>query len=197
MQIGITDVKNANKFWCVYEHVLQDGKIVFSGVCRLPDLLTFKDALNNSEWRALFSKGGGCFINIIHMTFDQNEARNVRSRRIAELGYVPQCNLHGHDVRTSNRAVRCNNGEIYSSQAEAARALGLHQGNLSAHLKGKTKTIGGYWFEYVDAPPIQPMTPQPPADPYPGYTGVHTLPDGTIWGVNANNEIHQLGTTQQ
>lgn len=199
MQIAINNVNNFTNLYAVYEHVLADGKVIFINLCRLTEVFTLKQARDNSEWRKLFANGGGMFINIIHTTNDEIEGRNFASKRIAELGYRPHCNLYGHDLRVHNRRIRCSNGEIYNSQSDAARALGLHQGNLSKHMKGFSKTIGGYWFEYVDddKPIPPPLAQQPPADPYPGYTGIHTIGDGTVWGFDANGNPHQLGTTQQ
>lgn len=41
------------------------------------------------------------------------------------------------------------NDKIYESQTQAAKELGLDQGNISRVCRGKAKTTGGYHFEFV------------------------------------------------
>ena len=38
----------------------------------------------------------------------------------------------------------------FKSQVEAARELGINQGNISSCLTGKLKTVGGYHFRYAE-----------------------------------------------
>jgi hypothetical protein len=46
--------------------------------------------------------------------------------------------------------VRCvENGEIFTSQADAAARMGLSASNLSSHLNGKYADVSGYHFERV------------------------------------------------
>ena len=49
------------------------------------------------------------------------------------------------------RKVRCiENGEVYNSQSEASRNLGVKQQAIGRVLKGELKQTGGYHFEYVE-----------------------------------------------
>ena len=49
------------------------------------------------------------------------------------------------------RKVRCiETGEVYNSQNEASRNLGVNQKSVSKVLKGELKQTGGYHFEYVE-----------------------------------------------
>ena len=52
------------------------------------------------------------------------------------------------------RKVRCiETGEVYNSQKEASKNLGVNQQSIGKVLKGKLKQTGGYHFEYVDVEP--------------------------------------------
>lgn len=55
-------------------------------------------------------------------------------------------------LRTPVRAINVHTGEIqdFPSQADAARALGVHQPNIRHVLSGWYKQTGGYRFEYLD-----------------------------------------------
>lgn len=64
---------------------------------------------------------------------------------------------HAHDNGLANtrKPVKVTNmatgtSEIYRGQHEAARELGLNQGNINHALRGKMRTYRGYKFEYVD-----------------------------------------------
>lgn len=54
--------------------------------------------------------------------------------------------------RTPVRAINTETGaaSVYYSQADAARRLGLSQGNICMVLTGRRNHTGGYRFEYVD-----------------------------------------------
>ena len=52
------------------------------------------------------------------------------------------------------RKVRCiETGEVYTSQSEASRNLGVKQQSIGKVLKGEQKQTGGYHFEYVEVEP--------------------------------------------
>jgi hypothetical protein len=52
---------------------------------------------------------------------------------------------------THSRPIRCvDTGEVFPSQIAAALAHGTRPSNLSDHLKGKSITVGGRTYEYVD-----------------------------------------------
>lgn len=56
--------------------------------------------------------------------------------------------------RIGVKKIKClENGEIYNSQSEAARDLGLYQSNIKQVLKGRQKHIHGYHFIYVNENP--------------------------------------------
>ena len=51
---------------------------------------------------------------------------------------------------THSRPIRCvDTGEVFPSQIAAALAHGTRPSNLSDHLKGKSITVGGRTYEYV------------------------------------------------
>lgn len=53
-------------------------------------------------------------------------------------------------AKTISHKIKCiNNGIIYSSQLEAAKALGIKQGHISEVLNGKRSSVKGYLFERI------------------------------------------------
>ena len=55
-----------------------------------------------------------------------------------------------HMIKHIRKKVKClETGKIFNSTAEAARWLGVHRSNITNACKGKTKTSGGYHWQYV------------------------------------------------
>lgn len=53
--------------------------------------------------------------------------------------------------RKRKKKIRCiEDNNIFSTQIQACRAYNLHKGNLSYHLQGKTKSIKGLHFEFIE-----------------------------------------------
>lgn len=59
-------------------------------------------------------------------------------------------NTRGVTAKCPIKASKLNKTYYFPSQQECARTLGLDVSNISACLKGKRKTHGGYTFEYLE-----------------------------------------------
>lgn len=78
------------------------------------------------------------------------------------LPRVPTKPMYKADART-RQPVQCNQtGQVFASQIEAAKAMGINKGQLSQHLQGRSgyKTIKGMTFTLVPAVP-SPMPLHP------------------------------------
>lgn len=153
----ISDVNSAEKLWCVYEHWSNAGdgqppRLIYINACRLTDTFRFKDARDNSEWFRIYQNGGAIMVNIVLITEDRNEATRQAIERCKAQPTIPQCNLHGWNMRTAARPILCSNGVTYQTQAEAATALNLAQSNISRCLRGQLNSVGGYRFAYAATP---------------------------------------------
>ncbi len=74
---------------------------------------------------------------------------------IALLAWKPTQILEQHVIQIKRgrpgNPVRCvQTGSVFPSQGEAARSMGLSPGNLSQHLNGKYKHVGGYTFNRLE-----------------------------------------------
>lgn len=155
--LPIQDVNSINKLWCAYEHHVPP-QIVYVNTCKLTDLFKLADARDNSEWFKMFANGGGIMIHLLLITDSRHRAVETAIARAKSLTPMPRCNLHGWNMKTSARPILCSNGKTYSTQREAADELKLDQGNLSKHLRGELKTVGGYTFAYA-SPEAENITP--------------------------------------
>ncbi|AVH85645.1 HNH homing endonuclease [Lactobacillus phage Maenad] len=70
------------------------------------------------------------------------------NRQYREKHGVSQTEACGHAVFTIN--LNAHEVSRFPSQHEAARQLGVRQGNISRVLKGKQNQTGGYWFTKAD-----------------------------------------------
>lgn len=140
--------------WCAYEHsaTLEAGKppsVIFVSACRLVDVYKLTEGKTNSDWSALFERGGQLLVRII-ATGDKVDVIKHAQRHARSLPTLPRCNLHGINVRGARRAVLCHqNGRTYATQREASDELGLSQSAISQHLDGKLTAVRGYSFEYT------------------------------------------------
>lgn len=73
--------------------------------------------------------------------------------RVENLEWVTRSQNICHAVRTGLRKTtpvrNVETGEIYESQAECARRIGVDQGSIGHCLSGRQLTCRGYHFEYV------------------------------------------------
>lgn len=153
-----TIIDKVNAFpvqWCVYEHHLSDPTTgrddhIYIGVCKLVEVYHFPDAKRNSEWTTRVTPQSVITIKIIQ-TGDRADCINERGRMLSVTR--PVCNMRGFDYIGRSTGVFCNeNGMLYESQSEAAKALGLHQARISGHLAGKPgyARVGGYTFRRAE-----------------------------------------------
>lgn len=71
-----------------------------------------------------------------------------------EWATIQENNTHGSRVQKTSKPVKVidiANGEynIYCSQSQCGRELGLHASNINMALKGNLTHVGGYVFEYA------------------------------------------------
>lgn len=78
--------------------------------------------------------------NVLNLEWCDN-SYNVRYR---EKYGVSQTETLGHPVYVIN--LKTQESLRFESQSEAGRELGVRQGDISAVLRGRQKTAGGYWF---------------------------------------------------
>lgn len=150
-------VEQLTDAYCVYEHWMNDPdptltpeqafRLMFISYCKLYDVFTCPEARRNNEWQKHFKSGVQVTLRIIMTTTDAREAMNYAQAQVREKR--PFCNIRGY--RQSGRTlVICNeNGETYRSAADAAKALGLSQSQLTNHLnhvKGY-RTVRGFTFK--------------------------------------------------
>ena len=84
---------------------------------------------------------------------DQNRENNCVNN-LEWVSHKDNINYSDHNERMGKahrKKVRCiETGIIYNSIKEAAESMGLTISALSHHLRGKTKSCGGYHWEYVE-----------------------------------------------
>lgn len=139
--------------WCAFEHqaTLEPGKppaVILVGACKLVDVYRLTEGKTNSDWHALFARGGHVLVRII-ATGERTDIIRYAQRHAFSFPTMPRCNLRGFNVRGANRAVRCSNGETYKTQRDAAKALGVSQSAISQHLDGKLTSVRGLTFDYA------------------------------------------------
>jgi len=121
------------------------------GTVRTPDVYKLSGFADNDGWRRHVTPDTMITI-IILCTGDIWECRRYADTLLREMK-LPICN--GYRIATAaHRAtpIRCNNGEVYRSQTDAANQLGLSQAHISRHLNGGLKHVQGYTFEYCEKP---------------------------------------------
>lgn len=82
----------------------------------------------------------------------------VRSKALKHAQQIAQqfetlgANVHIHELSQDPKTrpvVNLDDGAIYENAADACRVLGLDEGNMSKHLRGKLQRIAGKRFKYV------------------------------------------------
>lgn len=109
----------------------------------------------------------------IRLVSDEGKVYNFYIHRLVALEYVPNPNnletvdhidgdkthnyannlqwmtLEDNTKKAKNKKIYClENNKVYLSQTEAAKELGLNQGNISKVCRGVLKQTGGYHFSF-------------------------------------------------
>lgn len=144
---------------CVFEHSMQSTpndppQKLFVSACKLTDLLTMREAINNSEWARVTNNGKHpIIITIIAICNTALEANRAAFTYMQSLPEWPHCNKHGFNLDRSSRRIMCSDGREFNNQDEAARAIGCTPSALSQHMRGKLPHVKGYRFEYLNRKP--------------------------------------------
>ena len=154
----VVETERPFDLWCVYEHqvVMTEGEppqVIMIGACRLNEVYLLMDGKRNSEWASIFRNGGSVLVRVVAVSNDRREAFMHAQDLLRVSNPRPLCNLKGYNV-TPKRRVQCiNNGQVYQSQTEASKALGVQQSTISRQLKGELEHAGGYRFVFcADVP---------------------------------------------
>ena len=133
--------ENKHGYLCV--DLSKDGKLYKK---RVNILMAEAWGLPKPDWWA----PGMCKLDVAHL--DDNPQNN----NLSNLYWKTRSeNLDTDSWREKNKvklftSIRCvETGEIYPSQAAAARAIGLHPYGINNCLMGKQNTCGGYHWERV------------------------------------------------
>ena len=148
-------LESHRKAWCMYEHHVpsrpgEPPMHIYTGACLLRDVFAAPDAKRNTEWIKLVNPELTPVMLVITAIGTISEMLNARA--IATRDKPTHCNRYGRDLSTTNRVLKCSNGQTYHSQQHAADELGLNQSQLSKHLRRLPghKSIKGYTFSYED-----------------------------------------------
>jgi len=169
MQVTLTRDQMQTAF-CVYSHAM-GGAVVFLGICQIRDVYNAPDARNNTEWVKMTENNAQVTVTVLHASEDANECINHRYKLFKEQG-TPLCNQRGQFYGSVLTHVKCiETGEIFVSQADCARVLGLNKSQLCNHLNRNAgfNSVKGRTFEKCAAPsnqgahPFQRRPPQPPS----------------------------------
>lgn len=89
------------------------------------------------------------FIPNPHNYSDVNHKdKNRQNNHVDNLEWLPH---DEHLQQNKGKKVRCiETGQEFDSIQQASREMGINQGNLVSHLKGRLKSIKGLHFEFVD-----------------------------------------------
>ncbi len=144
--IGFTQAEIA-RCHTIYELWAGDS-LIYLGVGLLRDLLSMKEPKKHGAFVKLVSEDTPLSI-VVKYTGGMVECNNKRAAMLRDLPARPILNTPS-PLNSRTSWVKCiNDGRIYRSQLEAAEAYGVAQGNMSAHLSGRLKTLGGRVFEIV------------------------------------------------
>lgn len=130
--------------------VVDFDEIVYAGINYLPAIVRLDDLIKLPS----FDKTKPYIVKILKHYPDHIQARNALNNFIilACNALLPKYNMLSTYNCRAHRKIFCNENQTeYKSAHHACQVLGLHQGNLSNHLQGKTgfRTIKGYTFRYV------------------------------------------------
>lgn len=146
-----------NHTWAVVEYSVFDvdaphGKrLIYILGCKLSVVTSLAEPARNSEWNKIVSDATYLYINVCFIG-EKFAALREASNRVRALSPRPHCNARGYSLNNVSRPIVCSNGITYPSQIEAARALGINQGQLSRHLSGELQHVKCLTFAYKDSP---------------------------------------------
>lgn len=151
----ILDTSPDRPMYCVYEHYasFEMGKppeLIFVGASKITTLLHFQEARKNTEWARMLGYGGQVMVRIIATGEDLRECQRYAIQHLNQLPRYPRCNMRGTERRGVARAIQCSNGQVFQSQKEAARVMGVTESALSRHLNNLQQNVGGLRFHYID-----------------------------------------------
>lgn len=135
--------------WAVIQYMINSDQpnqppIIFAIVaCPWPDTVTMVEASKNSEWQKYVTKDRPVLAEVL-FTGTKIECMQAASRFVVQR--EPHCQRFGAQMSHRTARLMCSNGQTYATQSEAAQLLGLNQGAISQHLKGKLRHVKGYTF---------------------------------------------------
>lgn len=144
-----------NPTWCAFEITHQPPNeapsIIFVAACKLSEVFSLRQALNNSEFRRIVTPGTPIGIRIFATGLDRHAVYRDAQNRMEAFPTRPICNLRGFKISTPGRSrnIKCSNGKTYRNQTEAAADLGVHQPTISRHMSGMSKNVRGetLWYD--------------------------------------------------
>lgn len=128
--------------WCVAEYSTPIGRL-FVTATKLSQALLLIEPSKNPAWQQMVQDDTPITVRIIMV--GTREQCYVEANR-QEPAW---CNLAAQGSKRP--LIQCSNGETYRTQQEAANALGLDQGAISAQLNGRLRTVKGYTFTYINS----------------------------------------------
>jgi hypothetical protein len=138
MSIKISE-KTKNNQW-VYLVKSPAGEIVYIGVARLKDAITF----NAFNFRPEFDPDAPYELELLESYSNRYEANKAKEMYLMVYG-TPVFN------RECKRVVRCiTTGEVFNTAVEACRKYGIEQSNMTHHMAGHLgfKSLKGLEFKY-------------------------------------------------
>lgn len=150
MQIPIIPDR-LGEYYAYYLRTVPDNEIVYWGTNQLAAIFHLSELkpLPSFDCEQMY------MIDIIGVFKTKELAHNACIKGLR--GQIPRFNIELS--RTAHAMFfRCNEtGEVFKSQAQASKALGLNQGNLSRHLKQhpSVKTVKNYTFSYLTQEEVQ------------------------------------------
>jgi hypothetical protein len=151
---GMLSTFQANP-WCVYEHYIADPNgpdgrtLIYIGTAPVSELLSMKDARNNTEWGKMVTADTYLYVRVIAFG-ERMDCVRAMSSEVNKRVPRPVCNLKGYNMTGLGRRVLCSNGQVYDSQGAAAKALSIPQGSISRNINGMARHAHGYTFSWAD-----------------------------------------------
>lgn len=135
---------NHRQRFCVYEHLL-DGAVMFCAAGTFAEAFDLIPSHRSPEWRKLLS-GLDIEVRIISAHANLASAARAAKSRPAFLNSQRRV-FRGDGPHGSIVVFDPSTGTVYPTLKDAACALGVSSGALSAHLSGRLKTIAGKILE--------------------------------------------------
>ena len=129
-----------------FEEIVYIGQNTLAGIVRLDDLIKLPAFEKNLTYSL-------CVLTCHKREFDAKNAVGPAIRIICE-NRTPIYNIRSsYNARRSG--IICNEtGKTFKTVTEAAREMGLSQGNLSQHVSGRPgfRQVKGYTFKWIEQP---------------------------------------------